>query len=480
MFEFISWPFFIATFVIVGGSLILPRQQRYFAISIANFFMCFALLGQSSLTLIAIASINFFSIQRFHTRSGRLLFHSSWILSLLPFLLLRANISFELKNLVLSFSLCFFSLQQVGALIDLYNRRAEPPKDYFHWMSFGIFFPALIAGPIGRWTELRSALLAPHPFEARRAAEAVILCSQGVFKKMVFAIPLLMVADRFFASPVSFGPTAAIVIAIFLRYGLWADISAHTDWSRGISTLLGIDQRPNFDRPFQTTSLVAFWRRWHISLSSWLQDYIFLPLAFGRFGKRLTPKASQVFAALVAFTTLGLWHGLTLPLAIMGFYKGVGVLISVAIEKKVADTTLPKRILGHTIGVVLFCIFVLLPTLLLKISINDMVELLKLGFTALTEGDTRWTASWKTLISDRDGFEFVEIPILMTIGLAIGWEILQYCSSTTPLGNKAQPAWAEGYQWSDKARTVLFILLFGAWLAFAVFSSTLSYSYVQI
>lgn len=477
MIEFFSGSFFGISCLLIGACLLIPKTHRYIGIAAANLVLGVLLLGTSYALLFGLSVFGFFAQKTFAGRYGRFAFHISWILSLLPLLLLRSTFDFQFKNLILSFSLCFFCLQQIGALIDLYNKRSDRPVNLAHWLAYALFFPSLIAGPIARWGELRPALLNPIEFTTDRGIEGVLLFAQGLFKKMVFAAPLMLISTRFFSDPISYGPAIAVLVAFIFRFGIWADISSYADGARGIATLLGLNLRPNFNRPFQTTVLVDFWRRWHISLSSWLQDYIFYPLALGPLRRYVPGFVAIIIAVLGTFIALGLWHQLSLTLVAMGLINGTGVLISGFIEQKWKPGNIAGKISKKFSGGAILFVFLFLPTLLISLPLEKAWALIQNAWNGATPS---WTASWSRLIAIFDGPLDSKIPIAWIAIALLGWEVIQYLGRPKTEGLHASPAFAEGAGLSKAQRLFFVFALFVIWLILADFESKMGFAYVQI
>jgi D-alanyl-lipoteichoic acid acyltransferase DltB (MBOAT superfamily) len=472
--DFISWPVIFISSLALVITVRLRTKDRHLCIAVFNVIVGFLLLKLSFLSLVSLSVLNFFfarNISRYPAALRALVL----IINLAPLALLRFPQEFTWKSLLLPLSLCFFSLQQIGALIDIRRGQSQPPSQFPIWMAFSLFFPSLIAGPIGRWGEMRSALENPHAFDRQRGYEAVLLIMQGVFKKMVFAVPLYTITDRYFPQASTSGIALLILIAFIFRYAIWADISAHTDWSRGISTLFGIDQRPNFDRPFQTYRVTDFWRRWHMSLSSWLQDYIFLPLALSPLRRILNPTAAVIIAALTAFSALGLWHGLHISLLAMGLYKGGGALLADFLDRRTGR-------FRPIVGVLCMFLFVIFPTLLIKMPLLEVRDiLLSQDFLSiLRHGDPTFESAWLNLLFEEDGFSSTYRPIFATAVIAIFWEIMQFLGGPLKKGAHPDKAHAEGSFLSAPSRLLLVVFLFAIWLIYAEFSKHIGFTYVQI
>ncbi len=221
-------------------------------------------------------------------------------------------------HIVLPVGISFYTFQTLSYTIDVYRRKLEPAPSVLDFALFVAYFPQLVAGPIERATHLLPQILKPRRFNMAMLHEGVWLISWGLFKKAVIANNLAIVVDRTFATgSVATGGEYLIAIYAF-AFQIYCDFSGYSDMARGLAALMGIDLMVNFNHPYSATSPRDFWRRWHISLSTWLRDYLYIPLGGNR-GRRW-----QVYRALIITMLLGgMWHGAKWTFVVWGLYHGL-------------------------------------------------------------------------------------------------------------------------------------------------------------
>jgi D-alanyl-lipoteichoic acid acyltransferase DltB (MBOAT superfamily) len=225
-----------------------------------------------------------------------------------------------LVEVVLPVGISFYTFESLSILTDVYKGRYPAPRLREHAL-FVSFFPHLVAGPILRGSELLpqlAALSGPRPPVAWGRALAFL--SLGLFKKAVLADTLALYADPVFNEPWAFAAPRAWLAATAFAFQIYYDFSGYSDMAEGSAALLGLRLKPNFRQPYAAVSLTDFWRRWHVSLSSWLRDYLYIPLGGSRHG------AARTYAAL--FTTMllgGLWHGANFTFVAWGCFHGLGL-----------------------------------------------------------------------------------------------------------------------------------------------------------
>jgi D-alanyl-lipoteichoic acid acyltransferase DltB (MBOAT superfamily) len=215
----------------------------------------------------------------------------------------------------------FFTFVALGYVIDVYRRQLEPHTSYLRFVLFVSFFPHLVAGPIVRARDLLPQLAAPPLLSREDGGEALFLVAAGLLKKVVLADQLgMQLCDRVFDSPHAF--SALEVLAAVYGYALqiYCDFSGYSDIAVGSALLLGVRFPVNFDAPYKATSPVEFWRRWHISLSTWLRDYLYIPLGGNRRGR-----ARRYLNLLVTMLLGGLWHGAAWTFVLWGLLHGLGL-----------------------------------------------------------------------------------------------------------------------------------------------------------
>ena len=221
-------------------------------------------------------------------------------------------------NIVLPVGISFYTFQTMSYTIDIYRRKLEPTRDVLDFALFVAFFPQLVAGPIERARHLLPILQAKRVMSMPMVRRGLFLILLGLMKKVAIADGLSPSVNAIFG-------TSSDVSAIDVTLATWAfafqilcDFSAYTDIARGTSKLFGIDLMINFNAPFFSRSPSDFWRRWHISLSSWLRDYLYIPLGGNRGGPIFTYRNLMLTMVLG-----GLWHGAAWNFVLWGFYQGL-------------------------------------------------------------------------------------------------------------------------------------------------------------
>ncbi|HRK07281.1 MAG TPA: MBOAT family O-acyltransferase [Pseudobdellovibrionaceae bacterium] len=239
----------------------------------------------------------------------------------------------------------FFGLQQWGAVVEILRQsnsneskeRGLTRSDFRNWLCYSLFFPSLWSGPVLRWSLFVKELESPSRFSFDRGINASLLFLQGLLIKLSLAVPLWILIGAIYESLRSgIAPSWTLWLGLgwLVRYALWAEIASHTDAARASAHLLGVNLPINFDRPFAATTLADFWRRWHMSLSQWLQDFVFYPLWFGRW--RRWGNWGLAAALLGTFALFGLWHGWGWVFVAFGIWKGLGVLLDLFAHRSMA------------------------------------------------------------------------------------------------------------------------------------------------
>ena len=255
-------------------------------------------------------------------------------------LLTLGSDSLALK-IILPVGISFYTFQSMSYTIDIYRRRLEPARSFWDFALFVSCFPQLVAGPIVRASAFLPQLEEWSSPKPRQVLEGVHLALLGMVKKVVFADQFALVADQYFANPAqSPGLLSAWTGVLAFSLQIFFDFSGYTDIARGCGKLLGFEFPLNFRRPYLATSITEFWRRWHISLSTWLRDYLYIPLGGSRDGVLRTYR--NLFVTMLLG---GLWHGASWNFVVWGGFHGV----SLAIERML-ETVLPAHVRGFLGG----------------------------------------------------------------------------------------------------------------------------------
>ncbi len=254
------------------------------------------------------------------------------------------NKPFDPLNIFLPVGISFFTFQSLSYTIDIYRRNIEPVKNISEFAFFVTFFPQMVAGPI-----VRASVFLPQvrktPFVTKADfGKAIFLICIGLFKKAVISDYISSnFVDRIFDNPGLYTGLENLFCVYGYAMQIYCDFSGYTDMAIGIALMLGYKLPVNFDSPYQSASITEFWRRWHISLSTWLRDYLYISLGGNRKGKIRT-----YFNLMITMLLGGLWHGAGLKFVIWGALHGVGL----AIEKFINSIVrIPKTKLTRILGV---------------------------------------------------------------------------------------------------------------------------------
>lgn len=229
------------------------------------------------------------------------------------FALLGRPMNASTLNIILPVGISFYTFQTMSYTIDVYRRRLEASRDFLAFSAFVSFFPQLVAGPIERATKLLPQFKVVRSFDPSQAVDGCRQILWGLFKKLVIADNAARHADMLFNYSESFSGSALLLGAIFFGFQIYGDFSGYSDMAIGTARLFGIQLSQNFNFPYFSRDIAEFWRRWHISLSTWFRDYLYIPLG-GSQGKRL----QTVRNTFVVFVVSGFWHGANLTFLAWG------------------------------------------------------------------------------------------------------------------------------------------------------------------
>lgn len=231
-------------------------------------------------------------------------------------------------QIVLPIGISFFTFQSMSYTIDVYRRRVEPAPDFVSFAAYVSLFPQLIAGPIVRYSALEGQLrIPPTRFDSKVMALGLRLFVLGLAKKLLIADVIAREIDPLYASQAPLGFQDAWLAALGYTFQIYFDFSGYSDMAVGLGRMLGFEFPINFRSPYKATSISDFWRRWHITLSEWLRDYLYIPLGGSRRG---TGRAAV--NACLTFLLGGLWHGASWNFVLWGLYHGALLALHRLIE----------------------------------------------------------------------------------------------------------------------------------------------------
>ena len=220
-------------------------------------------------------------------------------------------------------AISFYTFQEVAYIVDVYKRRLKPSHSIVDYALFVSLFPHLIAGPIQRPSHLLPQVQEPRTWSSGKAFDGIMMILEGLFRKVVIADNCALIANAAFSGNLGGLNTVSVLLGTYaFAWQIYGDFSGYSSMARGSAQLLGFHFMVNFRQPYLAQSLQDFWRRWHISLSTWLRDYLYIPLGGNRLG------TGRTYANLITTMVLGgLWHGANWTFVIWGAIHGFGLAI---------------------------------------------------------------------------------------------------------------------------------------------------------
>jgi D-alanyl-lipoteichoic acid acyltransferase DltB (MBOAT superfamily) len=324
--------------IVAGGYFILPQVWRWLWLLLASyyFYMCwkaeyaillvistavayFAALGINATTdvrrkklylwgcLGTLLTILFtFKYFNFVNASLRGLFGAWHVPVEIPYL-----------DLLLPIGISFYTFQKISYVVDVYYGRVQPERHFGIFAVYSCFFPQLVAGPIERAQHLLGQFRVKHEFSYERATSGLALMLWGFFKKVVVADRIAVVVNAVYTNPHGYTGAPLLLATLLFAFQIYCDFSGYTDIAIGSARLIGFDLMANFRQPYFSQSIPEFWRRWHISLSTWFKDYVYIPLGGNRVGKW-----RWYYNLFITFFISGLWHGANWTFAVWGALHG--------------------------------------------------------------------------------------------------------------------------------------------------------------
>jgi len=244
-------------------------------------------------------------------------------------------LSINTLNIILPVGISFYTFQTLSYTIDVYNRKLEPTNNFIGFMAFVSFFPQLVAGPIERATNLLPQFYVKRNFEYARAVDGLRQVLWGLFKKVVIADNCAKYANMIFNNHTEYNGSTLLLGAFFFAFQIYGDFSGYSDIAIGISRLFGFDLKRNFAFPYFSRDIAEFWRRWHISLSTWFRDYLYIPLGGSRGGTKM-----KVRNTFIIFIVSGFWHGANWTFIVWGALNALYFLPLLLANKNRVNTNL--------------------------------------------------------------------------------------------------------------------------------------------
>lgn len=294
------------------------------------------LLGITAITYISAIFIETYSSKR------KIIIYTGVILTLLPLLIFKyynflnnsivdllnyCGLKFEFKglNLIVPIGISFYTFQALGYLWDVYYGKIKAEKNWWDYMLFVSFFPQIASGPISKASDLLPQIKAEREFNYSQAVEGLKFLLWGMFLKVVLADRLGLYVDSVYSNYQYHNGLTCLMASVMYSFQIYGDFAGYSCMAVGVGKLLGFDLINNFKRPYLAVSVTDFWRRWHISLSTWLKDYIYIPLG----GSRCS-KLRNYWNIFVTFLVSGIWHGANWTFIVWGILHGLFQIIEKA------------------------------------------------------------------------------------------------------------------------------------------------------
>lgn len=313
---FVSFHFYIFLAIVVVTYYIVPLKVRWLVLLIGSiYFYCdlssFSITKISALIGTALLCWLFGILQINLSRYKKVWLVLSVLVTVVPLLAIKEMSYVDHVTSrgtpiewIVPVGIAFYSMQLIAYSVDVYKGKIAPEKDPLRFLLFVSFFPQIIQGPIPRYDRLQPQLVEGHRFDERGFVKGFMLILWGFFLKLCIADKAAVIVDKVFDAYPTYGGFYILVAGILYSLQLYADFLAYTTFAQGMSSMLGIELADNFDHPYFSQSIKDFWRRWHISLSSWLKDYIYIPLGGNRKGR-----IHRYIFLVITFAVSGIWHG---------------------------------------------------------------------------------------------------------------------------------------------------------------------------
>ena len=235
---------------------------------------------------------------------------------------LKANLGS--LQVILPVGISFYTFHGLSYVLDLYKNRIKPERNFIDYSVFVSFFPLLVAGPIERATHLLPQILKKREFDYSKSVDGLRQILWGLFKKIVIADNCAEYANTIFNNSADYSGSTLVLGALFFTFQIYCDFSGYSDIALGTARLFGIDLLRNFAFPYFSRDIAEFWRRWHISLSSWFKDYLYIPLGGSKGGMWM-----KIRNTFIIFLVSGFWHGANWTFIVWGFLNALYIMPSI-------------------------------------------------------------------------------------------------------------------------------------------------------
>jgi alginate O-acetyltransferase complex protein AlgI len=353
-------------------------------------------------------------------------------------------------DIILPIGLSFHTFQSLSYVVEVYRGKQRAETDFVTYATYVMFFPQLVAGPIERPQNLLHQFHEYHRFEYDRVTSGLKRMAWGFFKKLVVADRLALYVNEVYGAPRDYTGLQLTIATIFFAYQIYCDFSGYSDIAVGSARVLGFKLMENFNRPYSSLSIAEFWKRWHISLSTWFRDYVYIPLGGNRVGLR-----RHYTNLLITFGVSGLWHGANWTYVLWGLLNGAYLIVGEATKvprdrawklSGESATRILRPVVMLTVTFVLTCIGWIL---FRAKSVDDAWYIL-----------THCFVNWDLGKVATEQFLLRQLPVALAAITVL--EVVQYFHSRTSLG--AMVSRLPGTpRWALYTTLVMGVILFGVY-----------------
>ena len=324
-----------------------------------------------------------------------------------------SKISIPYSSVLLPVGISFYTFQALSYTMDVYRSDIKAETNFAVYALFVSFFPQLVAGPIERSTNLLPQFRIEHKFNYLHLQQGFNLIIWGFFKKMVVADRLSLIVDRVYDNPNNHVGLPLIIATFLFAFQIYCDFSSYSDIAIGTARIMGFKLMKNFDKPYFSKSIVEFWKKWHISLSTWFRDYLYFPLG----GNRVST-IKWYRNILIVFIVSGLWHGASLNFVIWGILHAIFQIISLHVNKLkrkyiIVDNPYLKKI-NNVISVIITFILVDIAWIFFRAkNLKDSIYIITNLFTGLPKNMSSFVFDIKSLGSSINELVIITVSLLI-------------------------------------------------------------------
>lgn len=353
--SYASIEFLLFVLVLVLIYYIFPKKHRYIVLLIGSLIFYYLFSGKYIIFILLSSVITYFSgklIEKYNDKR-KLILTLSILLNLSFLLVLKYNnffgdifrvvgINIPYKKFILPIGISYYTLETISYLTDIYRKRMKAETNYLKVLLFLVYFPQIVEGPIANYSRLSKTLFNTEKFNYDNFVSSFVLIAWGFIKKLVIADRAGIFVSKVFEN--NYGGALLIIGVLLYTLQIYADFSGCIDIVSGVSELFGVKLDENFRRPFFSRSIQEFWRRWHITLGTWLKEYIFYPISLSKLNMKLNLKLRKMkskyisrfiitaFPLFFVWFFNGMWHGASFKYVVYGLYYYVLMMIGILLE----------------------------------------------------------------------------------------------------------------------------------------------------